>query len=131
MKAFLSRFGSPVLFTFSGFDRLRFCGESRLLNHPRRVQSYLHQQRIFQQQGNLLSAVDEMNLAQQLLDEQPLSERRRQGAQVTRWLALLRGQGLRGKVQKTHRYQLGAFGQRVTMALLAAHAKNVHELTAA
>jgi hypothetical protein len=46
MKAFLSRFGSLVLFTLSGFDRLRFLGESRLLNHPRGVQSYLHQQRI-------------------------------------------------------------------------------------
>jgi hypothetical protein len=46
MKAFLSRFASLVLFVLSGFDRLRFCGESRLLNHPRGVQSYLHQQRI-------------------------------------------------------------------------------------
>jgi len=34
------------LFTLSGFDRLRFCGESRLLNHARGVQSYCHQQRI-------------------------------------------------------------------------------------
>jgi hypothetical protein len=46
MKAFLSRFGSLVCFALSGFDRLRFAGESRLLNHPRGVQSYLHERRI-------------------------------------------------------------------------------------
>ena len=46
MRAFLSRFRSLVLFVLSGFDRLRFCGESRLLNHALGVQSYLYQQRI-------------------------------------------------------------------------------------
>ena len=46
MKSFLSRFHALVLFTLSGFDRLRLCGESRLLNHARGVQSYCHQQRI-------------------------------------------------------------------------------------
>lgn len=46
MKAFLSRFHSLVLFVLSGFDRLRFCGESRLLNHALGVESYLYQQRI-------------------------------------------------------------------------------------
>ena len=46
MKSFLSRFGDVVLFILSGFDRLRFAGESRLLNHARGVQSYLWQQRI-------------------------------------------------------------------------------------
>jgi hypothetical protein len=46
MKSFLSRFRSLVLFTLSGFDRLRLCGESRLLNHERGVQSYCHQQRL-------------------------------------------------------------------------------------
>jgi hypothetical protein len=46
MKSFLSRFGSFVLFILSGFDRLRFAGESRLLNHGRGVQSYLWQQHI-------------------------------------------------------------------------------------
>jgi hypothetical protein len=59
------------------------------------------------------------------------SERRRQAAQVTRWLALLRAHGLIVKVQKTHRYQLSALGRRVTTALLAAHAKSVNELTTA
>ena len=49
---------------------------------------------------------------------------RRQGAQVTRLLALLRAHGLIVKVQKTHRYQLSALGRRVTTALLAAHAAN-------
>jgi hypothetical protein len=43
MKSFLSRFGSLVLFVLSGFDRLRFCGESRLLNHARGVSSFLFQ----------------------------------------------------------------------------------------
>lgn len=46
MKAFLRRFGSLVLAVLSGFDRLRFRGESRLLNHSRGVQSYLYQQGI-------------------------------------------------------------------------------------
>ena len=46
MNSFLSRFGSFVLFVLSGFDRLRFAGESRLLNHGRGVQSYLWQQQI-------------------------------------------------------------------------------------
>lgn len=46
MLSFLSRFGSLVLFVLSGFDRLRFCGASRLLNHARGVDSYLVQQRI-------------------------------------------------------------------------------------
>jgi hypothetical protein len=46
MKSFLSRFRSLVLFVLSGFDRLRLCGESRLLNHARGVQSYCYQQRI-------------------------------------------------------------------------------------
>src|SRR3974390_3171826 len=46
MRAFLSRFRDLVRFALSGFDRLRFCGESRLLNHARGVQSYCHQRRI-------------------------------------------------------------------------------------
>lgn len=46
MKTFLSRFQSLIYCVLSGFDRLRFCGESRLLNHQRGVQSYLHQRRI-------------------------------------------------------------------------------------
>ena len=46
MKSFLSRFGSLVLFVLSGFDRLRLCGESRLLNHARGVESYLWQRKI-------------------------------------------------------------------------------------
>ena len=40
MKSFLSRFQALVLFVLSGFDRLRFCGESRLLNHAGGVNSY-------------------------------------------------------------------------------------------
>ena len=46
MNSFLSRFRPFVLFVLSGFDRLRFAGESRLLNHARGVQSYLWQQHI-------------------------------------------------------------------------------------
>jgi len=46
MRSFLSRFGSLILFVLSGFDRLRFRGASRLLNHARGVDSYLWQQSI-------------------------------------------------------------------------------------
>lgn len=46
MKSFLSRFHALVCFVLSGFDRLRFCGESRLLNHARGVDSYLYQLRM-------------------------------------------------------------------------------------
>jgi hypothetical protein len=46
MKAFLRRFAPLVLAVLSGFDRLRFRGDSRLLNHARGVQSYLYQQGI-------------------------------------------------------------------------------------
>jgi len=58
-------------------------------------------------------------------------EARRQASQVTRWLRLLRAHGLIVKVQKTHRYQLSAYGRRVTAALLAAHAANVDPLAKA
>src|SRR5262245_28231023 len=43
MKSFLARFGSLIAFVLSGFDRLRFRGESRLLNNGRGVESYLYQ----------------------------------------------------------------------------------------
>ena len=46
MKTFLCRFGALVRFVLSGFDRLRFCGESRLLDDARGVDSYLYQQHI-------------------------------------------------------------------------------------
>lgn len=46
MKSFLARFGSLVLSVLCGFDRLRFRGDSRLLNHTRGVHSYLFQQQI-------------------------------------------------------------------------------------
>jgi hypothetical protein len=46
MKSFLSRFGALVRFVLSGFDRLRFCGESRLLNNARGVDGYLYQQHV-------------------------------------------------------------------------------------
>jgi hypothetical protein len=46
MKSFLSRFHGLVLFVLSGFDRLRLCGESALLNHARGVQSYCWQQKL-------------------------------------------------------------------------------------
>lgn len=46
MNAFLSRFGSLINFVLSGFDRLRFVGESRWLNNARGVDSYLYQQKI-------------------------------------------------------------------------------------
>jgi hypothetical protein len=66
MKSFLSRFGPFVLRILSGFDRRRFAGESRLVNHAR---------------GNLIWRVQDPALAQGLLDEQTRSD----------WPALLRG----------------------------------------
>ena len=46
MKNFLSRFGAMIQFVLSGFDRLRLCGESRLLNNARGLDSYLYQQNV-------------------------------------------------------------------------------------
>ena len=46
MKSFLARFAALILSVLSGFDRLRFRGDSRLLNHISGVHSYLWQQRI-------------------------------------------------------------------------------------
>jgi hypothetical protein len=46
MKSFVSRFGQLISFILSGFDRLRFCGESRRLNNDRGVDSYLYQEKI-------------------------------------------------------------------------------------
>jgi hypothetical protein len=46
VNSFLSRFQSLILFVLSGFDRLRFCGDSRLLNHAGGVDSYLYQRHI-------------------------------------------------------------------------------------
>jgi hypothetical protein len=58
-------------------------------------------------------------------------ERRRQAAKITRQLALLKAHGLIKKIAKTHRYQLTAFGRRVTTALLAANAANADQFTTA
>ena len=46
MQSFVSRFQALVFFVLTGFDRLRFCGESRLLNHAGGVSSFLYQFRI-------------------------------------------------------------------------------------
>jgi hypothetical protein len=46
MRSFLARFGSLIAFVLSGFDRLRFRGESRLLNNGRGVESYLYQRNL-------------------------------------------------------------------------------------
>lgn len=46
MKSFLARFGVLVSFVLSGFDRLRFRGESRLLNNAKGLDSFLYQQHI-------------------------------------------------------------------------------------
>jgi hypothetical protein len=46
MKSFVARFGHLISFILSGFDRLRFCGESRRLNNDRGVDSYLYQEKI-------------------------------------------------------------------------------------
>jgi hypothetical protein len=42
MKSFLTRFGAWISLVLSGFDRLRFRGESRLLNNARGLDSYLY-----------------------------------------------------------------------------------------
>jgi hypothetical protein len=189
MKSFLSRFHALVLFTLSGFDRLRFRGESRLLNHSRGVESYCYQRRILfkdfpehaealtktlrsetaKNQGdvprvelviangrrlarplNALTGADG-KLLRTLADGDYLingfrnrdlrlallgscddaTERRRQSAKVTRWLAILKAHGMILKVQKTHRYQLTAYGRRVVTALLAAHTADTQKLMAA
>jgi hypothetical protein len=59
------------------------------------------------------------------------NQRRQQAAAITRKLALLRAHGVIVKVQKTHRYQLSAAGQRIVTALVAAHAANALRLTEA
>ena len=46
MKTFLAQFVSLIHFVLSGFDRLRFRGESILLSNQRGVDSYLYRQRI-------------------------------------------------------------------------------------
>jgi len=46
MKSFLARLGALLCLVLSGFDRLRFRGESRLLNNARGLDSYLYQQHI-------------------------------------------------------------------------------------
>jgi hypothetical protein len=46
MRSFLLRFGSLILSVLSGFDRLRFRGDSRLLNHAGGVESYLWQRQL-------------------------------------------------------------------------------------
>jgi hypothetical protein len=46
MRSFLLRFGTWINFVLSGFDRLRFRGESRLLNNARGVDSYLFQRQV-------------------------------------------------------------------------------------
>ena len=55
-------------------------------------------------------------------------ERRRQAAQVTRQLALLRTHGLIVKVPKSHRYHLSAVGRRTVALILAAHAADINRL---
>ena len=55
-------------------------------------------------------------------------ERRRQAAQITRQLALLRAHGLIVKVPKSHRYHLSALGRRISAVLSAAHAADITRL---
>ena len=53
---------------------------------------------------------------------------KRQAAQVTRWLGLLRVHRLITKVPKTHRYQVSASGRKKLAALLAARQANAEQL---
>lgn len=54
--------------------------------------------------------------------------RRRQGAQVTRRLALLHAHGLIAKVSRTHRWQVTPRGRRLITAVLAARSANTEQL---
>jgi hypothetical protein len=56
-------------------------------------------------------------------------ERRRQGAAITRKLALLKAHGLLVKIQKTHRYRLSASGCRIITTLSAAQATSATRFT--
>ena len=64
-------------------------------------------------------------------DAADADECRRQGARVTRQLALLRAHKVIVKVTGTHRYHLSASGRRIVTALQAAHASDVTRLAAA
>jgi hypothetical protein len=46
MKSFLARFGGLVNFVLSGFDRLRFRGESRVLSNAKGVDRYLYERNV-------------------------------------------------------------------------------------
>jgi hypothetical protein len=54
--------------------------------------------------------------------------RRRQMAQVTRQIRMLRAHGLVHKVAKTHRYTVTAHGREIITALLAARSANTNKL---
>jgi hypothetical protein len=54
--------------------------------------------------------------------------RRRQMAQVTRQIRMLRAHGLVHKVAKTHRYTVSSHGREVITALLAARSANTNKL---
>lgn len=59
------------------------------------------------------------------------TKQRRQSAQVTRQIRLLRAHGLVKKVPKTHRYQVTAKGRTAITALLAARQADTSKLAAA
>jgi hypothetical protein len=63
-------------------------------------------------------------------DQPPRSplETKKQSAQVTRLLRLLRAHGLIGKIPKTHRYQVSDKGRTALSALLAARRANTKQL---
>jgi hypothetical protein len=59
------------------------------------------------------------------------AERRRQSAEVTRWIRLLRAHALVKPVRRTHRYHLTVDGRVTVSALLAARAADTRRLSAA
>jgi len=86
--------------------------------------------RALAQGGFLLNGFRNRDVRESLHGQPPNAvERRRQAAQITRQLALLRAHGLIVKVLTTHRYQLSASGRRIVTALLAAHASDVTRFT--
>jgi len=66
--------------------------------------------------------------AQLFKPTQDPKHRRRQAAQITRRLALLRAHGLITKTPRTHRWQVTAKGRRIIIACLAARAASTDSL---
>lgn len=80
----------------------------------------------------LISGFRNRDIRVQLFGEAGTAEEsKRQAAQVTRRLGLLRGHRLISRVPKTHRYQLTEYGRQCIAVLVAARKANAEQLLAA